>query len=205
MHIAGDTRERSDQYVAHELSAIYSEQTGRADYVASILGGLTSLGVLGLVATLVTAGAILIDYQPTFIDPVGAPLQSFAAGLTVVVLVTFVSLLVGGFAAGRMSRYSGGLNGMGAGLWILLFMIVLALGGWVASGLNMVDRFLDRVMAPDWIVGIEVSGILASPRTVVASAVLAVTLILGGYVGGRLGERYHRRLDMAIVEETVRP
>jgi hypothetical protein len=29
-------------------------------------------------------------------------------------------------------------------------------------------------------------------------------MFLGGYLGGRIGESYHRRVDAAIVEETTR-
>jgi hypothetical protein len=39
---------------------------------------------------------------------------------------------------------------------------------------------------------------------VVMSIVFVVTMFAAAYLGGRIGESYHRRVDAAIVEETVR-
>lgn len=199
MHVAGQTEEGDDRSVPEGVSRIYSERGGRADYLASIVGALASLGTLVIVAALIAAVTLMADYQPTRIDPVGAPIESFVAVLTGIALLAFAVLLVGGFAAGRMARFSGGLNGLGVGLWMLLLMVFLAFGAWIADAVNMLDKLLDRVVAPAWVAEIDVGGVLTSPRMVIATAVLAVTLILGGYVGGRLGERHHRRMDAAIV------
>lgn len=203
MHVAGETRQSSDRFVANELSDVYYEQGGRADYVASILGTLTGLGALVVVAGLVAVGAAVVDFRPAGIDPVGAPTESFVVVLTGVAIVAFAALLVGGFAAGRMSRYSGGMNGFSAALWMLLLMVFVALAAWIADALNMLDRLLDRMVAPAWITEINVGGVLTSPRMVMASGIVAVALLLGGYVGGRLGERYHRRLDVVILDEAA--
>jgi len=69
------------------------ERYGKADLVASILGMLAAIGN-----------------------------EVETVGVVAAMVVLFVSFLVGGIAAGRMSRYDGGINGMGTALWFLLLV-----------------------------------------------------------------------------------
>jgi len=89
------------------------------------------------------------------------------------------------------------MNGLGAGLWlILLVAIFAALGAWVGAEYNAFNQ-LDL---PNWFAQLDVDELTA--MAIIASAVLVVATLAGGYVGGRLGELYHTRVDAAIVEAT---
>lgn len=178
---------------AEDLSSVY-ERFGNADLLASLVGMLAGLGTLVLLSALIAAGAGGIDYQLNLLDEEGALDEASVIGLVVAALVVFASFIVGGFAAGRMARYNGGMNGLGAGLWlILLVAIFAALGAWVGPEYNA----FNRVDLPNWFAQVDVDDLTV--MAAVASAVLIVVTLLGGYIGGRVGETYHTRVDAAIV------
>lgn len=189
---------RSDRRIggAEDLSSVY-ERFGKADLLASLVGMLAGVGTLVFLSALIAAGAGGIDYQLNMLNEEGSLDESSVIGLVVAALVVFASFIVGGFAAGRMARYNGGMNGLGAGLWLLLLVAIFAaLGAWVGAEYNA----FNRVDLPNWFAQVDVDDLTA--MAAVASAVLVVVTLLGGYIGGRLGETYHRRVDAAIVAAT---
>lgn len=189
---------RADRRIggSQDLSSVY-ERFGKADILASLVGMLAGLGTLVFLSALIAAGAGGIDYQLNILNEEGILDEPSIIGLVVAALVVFASFIVGGFAAGRMSRYNGGMNGLGAGLWlILLVAIFAALGAWIGPELNA----FNRVDLPNWFAQIDVDDLTV--MAVVAAAVLVLVTLLGGYIGGRIGETYHTRVDAAIVAAT---
>jgi hypothetical protein len=179
---------------SEDLSEVY-DKYGKSDFLASLLGMFTGLGVLAFLSALIAAGAGGIDYQLNVLNAEGSLDEASTIGLVVAALVVFVSFVAGGFAAGRMARYSGGLNGLGAGLWmILLVAIFAALGAWVGAEYNA----FSSAELPNWFAQVDADDL--TTMAIVASAVLVGVTLLGGYVGGRLGETYHTKVDAAIVE-----
>jgi hypothetical protein len=179
---------------SEDLSEVH-EKYGKTDFLASILGMFTALGVLTFLGALIAAGAGGIDYQLNVIDAEGILDEASTVGLAVAAAVVFASFIAGGFAAGRMARYSGGLNGLGAGLWmILLVAIFAALGAWVGAEYNA----FAQAELPNWFAQVDADDLTA--MAIVASAVLVVVTLLGGYLGGRMGETYHTRVDAAVVD-----
>lgn len=179
---------------SENLSEVH-EKYGKADLLASILGMFTALGVLAFLGSLIAAGAGGIDYQLNVIDTEGVLGEASTIGLAVAAAVVFVSFVAGGFAAGRMARYSGGANGLGAGLWMILLVAVFAaLGAWVGAEYNA----FAQAELPNWFAQVDADDLTA--MAIVASAVLVAVTLLGGYLGGRMGETYHTRVDAAIVD-----
>ena len=124
---------------AQDVSEVY-ERFGRSDFLASLLGMFTGLGVLIFLSSLIAAGAGGIDYQLNVLNPEGGLDEASVVGLVVAALVVFLSFIAGGFAAGRMARYSGGINGFGAGLWMILLVAAFAaVGAWVGRGVQRVQ------------------------------------------------------------------
>jgi hypothetical protein len=178
---------------SEDVSEVY-ERYGKPDILASIVGMFAGLGTLVFLGALIAAGAGGIDYQLNMINDQGDLDEASMIGLIVAAAVVFASFIVGGFAAGRMARYGGGMNGFGAGLWmILLVAIFAALGAWVGAEYNAFNR-LDL---PNWFAQVDVDELTA--MAIVASAVLVVATLAGGYVGGRLGETYHTKVDAALI------
>ncbi|HEY7824600.1 MAG TPA: hypothetical protein VIG24_17290 [Acidimicrobiia bacterium] len=181
---------------AEDISSFY-ERYGKSDILASVIGMFAGFGTLVFLGALIAAGAGGIDYQLNIINEEGILDEASLVGLIVAAIFVFASFIVGGFAAGRMSRYNGGMNGLGAGLWmILLVAIFAALGAWVGAEYNA----FNRAELPNWFAQIDVDDLTA--MAVIASAVLVVATLAGGYIGGRLGETYHTRVDAALIDAT---
>lgn len=172
------------------------ERYGGADLVASILGMLAGLGTLVFLGALFAAGAANIVPQTNLLNQEGTLDEVEIVGAIVAVAVAFVSFLIGGIAAGRMARFDGGMNGLGAGLWFLLLVVVFAaLGAWVGIEYN---AFAVSGL-PDWVSQIDVDDVTTA--AIVMSAASAVAVLLGGYLGGRIGDSHNRKVDAAILDE----
>jgi hypothetical protein len=105
--------------------------------------------------------------------------------------VLAVGYYAGGYVAGRMSRFDGGRQG--AAVWLLgLAVTVLAIifGAVFGSKYNILDRVsLPRIPVD--------TGTLGWGTVVTAVVVLLLTL-LAAVLGGKVGHRYHDRVDRAI-------
>lgn len=178
---------------SEDVSEVY-ERYGKPDFLASVVGMFAGLGTLVFLGALIAAGAGGIEYQLNMLNDQGTLDEASVIGLVVAALVVFASFVVGGFAAGRMARYQGGMNGFGAGLWmILLVAIFAALGAWVGTEYNAFNQ-LDL---PNWFAQVDVDDL--TTMAIVASLVLVAATLAGGYIGGRLGETYHTKVDAALI------
>lgn len=191
--------ERGDPVRAESELSPFRRRFGGGDIVASLLGMLTALGALVLLGALFAAGAANVDLQINLLNQEGAVDEVEVVGAIAAAAVIFVSFLLGGIAAGRIARYDGGINGVGAALWFLLLLAVFAaLGAWVGEEYNA----FAAADLPNWVAQIDVDEVTTA--AIVMSIVSILLMFAGGYLGGRIGESYHRRVDAAIVNETVR-
>jgi hypothetical protein len=157
-------------------------------------GFFAGFGALVFVGALVAAGANELDYQLNLIDTQGEILQASVAGAAIALVVVFLTFLFGGWVAGRMSRFDGGKNGMGAGLWLLVLSAIFALlGALIGPEFNA----FGPAGLPDWFSAIRSD--VRSAGALVLALLFAVAALLGGYVGGRIGERYNERVDTSLV------
>lgn len=135
---------------------------GRHRDRAHIVIGLILRGLYGLVA--------------------GAPTEAgeAATGTLIMSLLTgFLAYLVGGYVAGRRAGSSGGLNGaMTAVLGIVVGMVLAIV--WVIATLIFTGG--DALSATPMGFGAIVAG------TFLAGVLLLMVDLLGGYLGGKLGE-----------------
>jgi len=190
---------RGDPVRAESELSPFRRRFGGGDIVASLLGMLTALGAIVLLGALFAAGAANVDLQINLLNQDGALDEVEVVGAIAAAAVIFVSFLLGGIAAGRISRYDGGMNGVGAALWFLLLLAVFAaLGAWVGEEYNA----FAAADLPNWVAQIDVDEVTTA--AIVLSIVSILLMLAGGYLGGRIGESYHRRVDAAIVNETVR-
>jgi len=89
-----------------------------------------------------------------------------------------------------MSRFDGGRQGLGVWLIGLVVTIVLAIAGAVAgSQYNLLGQLnLPRIPIDE--------GSLATGAAI-ALAIVLVATVLAAIAGGKVGERYHRKVDRA--------
>jgi hypothetical protein len=176
--------------VADPYAGIHAarERFGGIDVPASLVGMLTALSTVIILAGLVGAAFGVVGYQ-TGLEENAEDLSigSLIGGIAIL----FVAYLVGGWAAGRIARYDGARNGFATGIWTLIFAAILAaLGAWAGAEYDV----FENVDLPQWF------DEDALTTTALVSGVAAVAaMFVGGIIGGVLGEQYHRRAD-----ETVR-
>ncbi len=149
---------------------------------------LTALAVLLLLAGLIGAAVGAVGYQTGMKGNANeVSIASLVGGL----ITLFIAFLIGGWAAGRMARYDGARNGFMVAVWTLLLAAVLAaLGAWLGSEYNV----LAGANLPNWFSreALTLAGIVSA---LVAIAVMLVAATLGG----KWGERYHRRADAEML------
>lgn len=167
----------------------------RSGVIASLMGMLAGLGMLVVLTAVLAAGAILLNLEFDFIDTAAEVREISVVGIVIAALVVLVSTFVGGFTAGRAARYGGIRLGLGSSLWLLIVFLLFAgltlLLGVISDtfgGFDLADRL----------------SLLDRPDLVVAATITAVGLIvlalLGGLVGGRVGETKDQDLrDMEAV------
>jgi hypothetical protein len=159
---------------------------------------LAGLGTLVFLAALFAAGAANVELQTNLLNQEGTLDEIEIVGAIAAVAVAFVSFLVGGIAAGRIARFDGGMNGLGAGLWFLLLVAVFgALGAWVGEEYNA----FAVADLPNWVSQIDVDDVTSA--AFIMTAVFAAVILLGGWLGGRIGVSHNRKVDAAILEDAV--
>jgi hypothetical protein len=164
------------------------ERYGGLDIPATLVGMLTALAVLLLLGGLIGAAVGAIGYQAGLKGNVEEiSLASLIGGL----VTLFVAFVIGGWAAGRMARYDGGRNGLMSAVWAILLAAVLsALAAIFGADYDVLRRAgLPQPFSQD---ALTLAGI--------ATALIAIgAMLLAGFLGGKWGERYHRRADATIL------
>jgi hypothetical protein len=156
---------------------------GGLDLPAALAGMLSTVGLTVLLSAGTTAVVAMRH------DSGVARNTLWNAGWIAAAAIVALSLLVGGWVAGRMARYDGIANG-----WLSALCFTLLMGGLAATGHWADDRWnlLNGVTAPSW----------ASTPTrfgEVAACVLGIAVVLvASGLGGVLGSAYHRRADAVI-------
>jgi hypothetical protein len=157
------------------------------DLPATIGGALAALGTLLLLSSLLGAAVGAIGFQ-TGVGEQDLSVGGLVAGL----LSLFLACLVGGWVAGRMARRKGGLHGLVAAGWLVLLAALLAALAAVAG-----DRYdvTERVGLPRWFDADAVAPVA------IGTGLLALALmLLGGWLGGRIGGRHHAASTVDVVE-----
>ena len=166
---------------------------GGVKWGAAFFGWLSANGLAVLLIALLSAAGVAIGLARGVTnadEAVDTANDIGIGGGIAVLLVHFLAYLAGGYVAGRMSRFDGARQGIAVWLIGLLVVLVLAIAG-VALGAQY--NVLQQLNLPRIPVD-EGTATTAGVFTLVA--ILLVTLV-GAVLGGKLGERYHRKVDRA--------
>jgi len=167
------------------------DEYGGINWGASFFGWLVAVGVATLLTALLAAAGAAIGLTATTESDVRSNAEEISLGGGIaLVLVLMIAYYAGGYVAGRMSRFDGGRQGIGTWAIGLLVTVALAIAAVVLG-----DEYnvLEQLNLPSLPVGDET----LATGGVIALAAIALGSLIAAMVGGKVGERYHKRVDRA--------
>jgi MFS family permease len=175
------------------------EQRQRSEYGgfnfgAAFFGWLVAVGMAVLLTALLSAAGAAIGLTELTEGEAKSNAETISIiGGILFIVVLALSYYAGGYVAGRMSRFDGGRQGLGVWIIGLLVTVALAVLGAIAgSEWNLFSQVnLPRIPIDE--------GSLATGAAITLVVILISTLV-AAIVGGKAGERYHRKVDRAGYE-----
>jgi hypothetical protein len=184
------TAQRTAAPLDHEqmraVRARQREEFGGVNWGAAFFGWLVAVGLGTLLVGLLAAAGAAVGLTETS----GNASEIGVGGAIALLVALAVAYYAGGYVAGRMSRFDGARQGFGAWLVGLVVTVALAVAGAIlGSEYNVLER-LDLPAVPVGDSDLATGGALALAIVVVGTLIAAV-------IGGKAGERYHRKVDRA--------
>jgi hypothetical protein len=179
----------------HAVRARQKEEFGGVNWGAAFFGWLVAIGLSALLVGLLAAmGAAVGLTELSESEATGNASELGIGGAIGLLIALAIAYYCGGYVAGRMSRFDGARQGMGAWLIGLIVTVILAIAGALLGAEYNVLEQLDLPALP---VG---DSELASGGAIALALVVLVTL-LAALTGGKAGEHYHRNIDRAGFSE----
>ncbi len=191
--------QRADQRTDPAALRTYDEARARdkfggANLGAGFFGWMVAIGMTALLTGVLAVVATAVGYSNniTFSQADrAAGTVTLVTGI-VLLVVLLVAYYAGGYVAGRMSRFDGGRQGFVVWLIGLVVTVVAAVLGYVAG-----DQYnlLDRVNVPR--IPFPTDQITAAG--IITLVVVVLGTLLAATAGGKVGRRYHSRVDRAAL------
>jgi hypothetical protein len=180
-----------DREHMHTVRARQREEFGGINWGAAFFGWLVAVGLGALlVGLLAAAGATVGLTELSESEATGNAAEIGIGGALALLAALAIAYFAGGYVAGRMSRFDGARQGFGAWLLGLVVTVVLAVVGVILGSEYNVLEQLELPALPVGDSELATGGALALAIVVVGTLVAAV-------LGGKTGERYHRKVDRA--------
>jgi hypothetical protein len=173
--------------------AAQHDRFGGIKWGAAFFGWLSANGLAVILVALLSAAGValgLAQNVDTADEAVDQANEIGIGGGIAILVVLFLAYLAGGYVAGRMARFDGARQGLAVWIVGLLVVLVLAAAGAILGSKYNVfqDLNLPRIPVDE--------GTATTAGIITLVAILLVTL-LGAVLGGKIGDRYHRRVDRA--------
>jgi len=161
----------------------------------SILAGV--LVAYGAFAILAGIGAAIVDAIGVETDVVSTDYEQLSiVGGLITAAILFLSYLFGGYVAGRMARRSGVVQGI---LVAVLGLVVVAAVAALVSQAADTDEIVGNLRD----LGVPTTADEYGQAFTVAGLAALAGIVLGGLLGGILGERWHSKLLARAVDPNV--
>jgi len=195
---APPTREQPATDGAHatrgsRLDAVAQQRArfGGIKWGAAFFGWLTANGLNVILLALATAAGAAVGITQTTTSEAKTNAETIGiVGGIVLLVILALGYYAGGYVAGRMSRFDGARQGVAVWVIGLLVTVVLAAAGAIfGSKYNVLSQLnLPRIPVDE---GTATTG-------GIVALVLVLLVTLGAAVlGGKAGERFHRKVDRA--------
>ena len=186
-----EDREDAAAHDRHEGRARQRDEFGGTNLGAAFFGWLVAVGMAAILTGIISAAGAAIGLTEVSGSEASSNAEEISiVGGAILLLILLLAYYSGGYVSGRMSRFDGGRQGVAVWIIGLLVTIVLAiLAAICGSEYNVLLRFeLPRIPIDE--------GDLATGGIIALVAVIVVTLI-AALLGGKAGQRYHRKVDRA--------
>ena len=169
---------------------------GGSSIGSSFFGWLVATALSVLLAALVVALSSLFGVQLVRSDLAAtADVDGLPAAIGLLVVLA-LSYFGGGYVAGRLARFRGVRAGFG--VWAiagLATILLAALGALIGSQFNL----LAQVQLPR----LSLAGTSVAVGGVATMVVSSAITLAASLLGGRLGERYHSRIDQHLADPEI--
>ena len=165
------------------------EEFGGISWLSTLVGWLAAAGLTAILAGILGAAGAALALNEVGNDVTGSEAETIglASGIALLAVLA-IAYFFGGYAAGRMARFDGARQGLGVWLWgIIAALVVAALAAIGGSKYNVLDALNLPRLPVD-------SGTLTSGGAIALVASIVVTLG-AAMLGGKTGERFHRKVD----------
>jgi hypothetical protein len=182
-------RERTG--VGREARLRQRDEFGGFNWGAAFFGWLVAIGIGVLVTAVIAAAGTAIGLTKVSANAGDAAKNADTIGIVGGILLIAISMIAyyaGGYVAGRMSRFDGARQGLGVWVFGLLVTLAVAAAGAIFGDKYNVFEQLNLPRIPVSTSDLTTGGIIA------LAAILLGTLI-AAMAGGKVGERYHRKVD----------
>jgi hypothetical protein len=186
---------RRREQTRHELSRRERQEFGgRIQWEAVFFGLLAAIGLMASLAAMALGGMVAAGVT-SFSDPAGDLVDHMmTAGGAIPVAILALGFLTGGYVAARMARFDGWRQGLGIWLVTLFIGLAVAVTAWISGGDPDPTKSITLPSNP-----IDEGPLSHSGWIILAAA--AIVALVFSLVGGVLGERFHRAVDRAGLDE----
>jgi hypothetical protein len=166
------------------------DEFGGFNWGAAFFGWLVAIGMGVLLTALAGAAGTAIGFTSGASRGDAGTIGIVGGALLIVIAA--LAYYCGGYVAGRMSRFDGARQGFGVWAFGLVMTLLIAVAGAIfGNEYNLLEQLnLPRI---------PVSTGDLTTGGIIALAAIALASLIGAIAGGKLGERYHRRVDRAAL------
>ena len=182
---------------AHAVRARQRDEFGGFNWGSAFFGWLVAIGVGVLLTALLSAAGTAIGLTSGSEGEAQSNAETIGiVGGVLLLIVSMIAYYAGGYVAGRMSRFDGARQGFGVWVFGLIVTVAIAVAGWILG-----DKYniLDQLNLPRIPVD---AGDLTTGGLIALAAILLGTLF-AAITGGKVGQRYHNKVDRAGFGERV--
>ena len=180
-----------------EARARQQEECGGFSPGSVFFGGLVASGLAALLTAVLTGAGTAIGISEVSDGELSDNAETIGLlGGILLFAVLLLSYYAGGYVAGRLARFDGSRQGFG--VWILGVLVTLAFAALAAvagSEWNVFESLdLPRIPVDE--------GTLTTGGAITLAAIVIGTL-LASIAGGKVGERFHRKVDRVGFDRPV--
>ena len=180
---------------ARDVRDRQAEEYGGIHWGSAFFGWLVAVGIAVLATAILSAAGAAIGLTSTSSSQAKSDAGTIGiVGGILLLVVLMLAYYAGGYVAGRMSRFDGARQGGGA--WIVGVVVTVILGA-LAAIFGSKYNVLEQLNLPR----IPLSGETLTTGGLIALVVALVGTLIAAVAGGKVGERYHRRVDRVAITD----